>query len=333
MTHKGLALTRRTLLTATAGTLAAPTILRAAPLKKVTLVIQFFARGDYAQYYLALERGYYAERGLDVTIKHVLGNALAYQMISAGNAQFAHADIVQMLQLQGTNPDPQMRLVAAIADKLALSLFYIKGRGISVPKDLEGRKIVDSPGSTAPFIFKMFAQKTGIDTSKVTWINAAATAKVAVMVQGGADAVAIYLPARASISAGLPAGEELGAFTFGDYVDIYGDGLIALDRFVQQDPEATKAFVQASVRGCRDAFADPEAAVDAMRKHFPEVNRANAIKEEQAMAEVALTPRQKQHGIGWIDPAKMQATYDAVVQQLGQPIAKPVTAFYTPDLL
>ena len=103
-------LSRRTLLTRSAGaalglssigTIAAPYVARAQALTPVKLTIQFFARGDYAHVYLARERGYYKEHGLDVTFHHVLGNALALQALTAGNAQLIHADLVQMLQLHG----------------------------------------------------------------------------------------------------------------------------------------------------------------------------------------------------------------------------------------
>ena len=178
--HRGIS--RRTLLTRSAGVaigvsslgvLGAPHVARAQALKPVKLTIQFFARGDYAHVYLARERGYYKEQGLDVTFQHVLGNALALQALTAGNADLIHADLVQMLQLQGRTPEPRMRAVGLISDKLALSLFFQKGKGIDKPKDLEGRSIVDLPGSTAPFIFNLFAKANGIDTNKVQWKNAA----------------------------------------------------------------------------------------------------------------------------------------------------------------
>lgn len=312
----------------TAAAIGAPNILKAAPLKKVNFVIQYFARGDYAEYYLALDRGYFAKRGLDVTIQHVLGNALAFQTLSADKAAFAHADIVQMLQLQGKSPKPQLLLVADIADKLALSLFFLKGRGIVHPKDLEGKIIVDSPGSTTPFIFKLFAEKNGIDPKKVSWLFTAATNKSAMMLEGKADAVATYLPGLASLEAHLKPGQEIGYFMFGDYgVDIYGDGLITRKDYWDHDgnKETTKAFVAACLEGCKDAFADPAAAVDALRKYHPEVNRETGIEEEKLMAKVCMQP----HGLGYIDPGKMQRTYNAVVNLLGQPIAKPVTAYYT----
>src|SRR5689334_19370663 len=108
---------RRTLLSSAgliAAGLALPRRVRSAQPAKLTLAILFVPRGDFAPYYLARERGYYAQAGIDLTIKHVLGNAFAFQMLSAGNAEFAHADIVQMLQLQGLTPEPAMKSVAVV---------------------------------------------------------------------------------------------------------------------------------------------------------------------------------------------------------------------------
>ena len=335
-------LSRRTLLTRSAGaalglssigTIAAPYVARAQALTPVKLTIQFFARGDYAHVYLARERGYYKEQGLDVTFQHVLGNALALQALTAGNAQLIHADLVQMLQLQGKTPDPHMRAVGLISDKLALSLFFQKGKGIDKPKDLEGRSIVDSPGSTAPFIFNLFARSNGIDASKVTWKSAAATAKVAMMLQNQADSVAIYLPAKPGIESKLPAGQEISNFTFGDSVGIYGDGLITTEKYWQENKKTVQGFVRATMKGCKDAYADPKAAIDAIAKHFPELNKETGVKEMAIQATLGVGPAQKKNGLGYHDPEKMKATYEAVISVLGQPIAKPVTEFYTNDAI
>ncbi len=309
-------------------TLAAPNLLRAAPLKKITFALNWFARGDYSQYYVTLDRGYYAQRGLDVTIKNFPGNALAFQTLAADKAEFTQADIVQMLELQGKSPKPQLLLVADIVDKLPLSLFFLKGHGIVQPKDLEGKTIVDSPGSTTPFIFRLFAEKNGIDQAKVHWLFTAATNKGAFMLDGKANAVATDLPGLSSLEAHLRPGQEIGTFTFGNYgVDIYGTGLITRkDYWDTEDGQATtKAFVAATLEGCRDAFADPAAAVAILRKYHPEVDLKTGIEAEKLEASVCL----QKHGLGYIDPVKMQATYNAVVNLLGQPIPKPVAAYYT----
>ena len=82
---------------------------RAQSLKPITMAIQWVPRGEYATYYLAREKGYYREHGFDVTFKHMLGNALAFQALASGNADIIHADLLQMLMLQGRAPEPQMR--------------------------------------------------------------------------------------------------------------------------------------------------------------------------------------------------------------------------------
>lgn len=332
------AFTRRTMLRfggglalAAGASLSAPALIgvRAQTLKPVTLTFQWFASGAYAGYFLAKERGFYAERGLDVRFEHVMGNALALQQIVANNTDFIHADFIQMLQLHGSEPTAHLRAVGVIAEKLALSLFYLKGKGINEPKDLEGRTIVDSAGSTAPLLFKLFADANGIDASKVNWISAAGAAKVAVMLNGEADAVAIYLNARPSIMSKLQPDQEIGWFTFGERgANIYGDGIITSDAYLQENRETTEAFVQASARGFEAAFEDIEAGVGPVVKAAPELNKEIAMKELEIAREVAIGPAQKEHGIGYIEPEKMKASYDAVVELLGTDIPRPVEDLY-----
>jgi NitT/TauT family transport system substrate-binding protein len=180
----------------------------------------------------------------------------------------------------------------------------------------------------------LFAKANGFDASKISWKNAAASAKTALMLQGQADAVSIYQPAFPSTAAKVPAGQTLGSFNFGERgVDIYGDGLIGTDGYLRDQPEIARSFVQASMRGYRDAFSDPAAAVDALLKNSPELDRGNGIKEMEIMKNSNSGPIPTSRGLGFHDADKMAATYRAVTEVLEQPIARPVTDFYTNDYL
>lgn len=327
---------RRQFLAGTAGLAAlvqAPGVLRAQAGKKINFAIHWIPRGDFAAYYLARERGYYAQAGLDVTIQHVLGNGPALQAVAAGSAQFCHADVTQMLQLQGRNPETRMRSLAIAADNTGTTLFFKKGRGINTPKDLEGRTIVDSAGSTAKALFTLVEKANKIDGSKVTWKNAAANAKAALMVQGEADAVATGLWSRVGLLKTMKP-EELGEFPFGNWgANIHGDSVMASEAFVNDNKELVGAFVKATVRGMKEGFADPKAAVEAIRKQQIELNADAVMAEFEITKALAVGEPQKAHGIGYHDAAKMTATYDAVVNLIGQPIARPVTDFYTNSFL
>jgi len=303
---------------------------RSQSLTPINMAIQWVPRGEYSTYYMARERGYYKEHGLDVNFKHMLGNALAFQALSAGNADIVHADILQMLMLMGRSPEPQMRSLAVVGDKLNISLFYLKGKGINKPSDLVGRTIVDSPGSTALQMFQIFANANGFDHTKTNWKNASGNAKVALMLQGEADAVAIGLPAKPSIEAKLSPGQELGYFTFGDHgVNIYGDGLITTEKNWHDKSDILKAFVKATMKGCQDAFADPKVGAASMVKYYPEMDKILSVKELDLIRDVAIGKYQKEHGIGFHDPMKFKATQEAVINFLGQPISKPYTEFFT----
>ena len=153
------------------------------------------------------------------------------------------------------------------------------------------------------------------------------------MLQNQADSVAIYLPAKPGIESKLPPGQDIGAFTFGDSVQIYGDGLITTEKYWQENKKDVQGFVRATMKGCKDSFADPKAAIDAIAKYFPELNKETGVKEMQIQATLAEGPAQKKNGLGYIDPEKMKATYEAVISVLGQPIARPVTDFYTNDAI
>lgn len=305
--------------------MGAPGIIQAQTLTPVSLTFQWFASGAYAGYYLAKERGFYEEVGLDVEFRHVMGNALALQQLVAGNTDLIHADFIQMLRLQGSEPDVHLRAAGVIAEKLALSLFYLKGKGIEEPKDLEGRTIVDSAGSTAPLLFKMFADANDIDPDKINWTNAAGAAKVSVMLQGQADAVAIYLNALPSIRAKLKPGQDVGWFMFGEHgADIYGDGMITTDSYLQGNRDTAAAFVQASAKGFKTAFENPEEGVAPIVNASKELDPEIAVQELRLAHDVAVGPAQKEHGVGYIDPAKMQRSYTAVEELLGQEIGRPV---------
>ena len=144
--------TRRAVLKRVGTTIAAasltaigtPAVIRAQTpgLKRVNLAIHWIPRGDFCAYYLALQRGYYAQAGLDVTISHGLGNAAALQALSAGTAQFCHADITQMFQLQGKSPQPGMRSIALATDQTGTTIFHMVGTCKMGPAT-DGMAVVD----------------------------------------------------------------------------------------------------------------------------------------------------------------------------------------------
>jgi NitT/TauT family transport system substrate-binding protein len=82
-----------------------------------------------------------------------------------------------------------------------------------------------------------------------------------------------------------------------------------------------RRFVAATVRGMKDAFADPAAAGAIMQKNVPLVDATIAKAETEAVAELAQIPGKP---LGEIDPARIDATLDMV--KGGFKLATPVAA-------
>lgn len=325
--------TRRSVLKWSAGmalATGAPSIARAANYS-VNVALSFLPMGRFAPFYLALDDGSYRDAGLDVTLSSVAGPTVAFQMLAGGSAQICTGDIPTMMLARGKEAGLKVRSVAVTYDKHPMTCFYFKNKGIKEPKDLEGRTIIDGPGSVGRQLFPLFAKANNVDASKVNWKITAVAAKTGVFLSGSDDAVMTYILTEPSISAGLQPGQELGWFVYGEHgVDLYGDGIIARQEFLDSEPERAKAFVQTTMAAFDAAFRDPEKAVAAMEKHVPTLDRSQALKEIAIVESLARNPA---NPLGFHQAEKMQTSYDAVVSLLGQPLEGQVSDYYTNDFL
>jgi NitT/TauT family transport system substrate-binding protein len=103
---------------------------------------------------------------------------------------------------------------------------------------------------------------------------------------------------------------KLVRFAFADAgVSFYGNGIIATDATIATKPELVRRFVGATIRGMKDAFADPEAAGRIMNKYHPTVDASVAKGETEAVRELAEVSGRE---LGVIDPARIQETIDVV---------------------
>ncbi len=149
-----------------------------APLKPVTLVLEWTGfQPQHFGFWIARERGWYADEGLDVTIKSSGGSTQAMQIVTGGQAEFGNVAASSLTQAAGQGSVP-LRMVALFGQKDSLSIAYFESSGIKTPKDLEGRKLGMVPGSVAFLLWPSFAKANGVDASRVeikNWDFLAAT--------------------------------------------------------------------------------------------------------------------------------------------------------------
>jgi NitT/TauT family transport system substrate-binding protein len=274
----------------------------------VSLITDFGYNGRHAYFFVALEKGYYKDAGLDVKIIGGNGSVDAIRQVGANNANFGFAD-AGSLMLSRANDNIPVALVAIVYARPPQAIFCSAEAGLKTPKDLEGQSIANPAGGSIPDMFPAFAKAAGIDASKVKWVVAASSALPGLLASGKVPCVGQFTVGEPMLRA-QAAPKKLVRFAFSDSgLSYYGNGIIATEATIKSKPDLVRRFVEATVKGMKAAFADPAEAGAIMHKYHPEVDVGVAKGETEAVAELAEV---KGTPLAQIDPSRMQATLDVV---------------------
>ncbi len=132
----------------------------AAPLTKVTLQLQWVTQSQFAGYYAALDKGFYRDEGLEVTIKVGAVEIVPQQVVATGGADFGIAWLPKVLasREQGS----KLVNIAQVFQRSGTLEIAWKESGITKPADLRGKKVGTWGFGNEPELFAAMRQ-VGID--------------------------------------------------------------------------------------------------------------------------------------------------------------------------
>ena len=299
-----------------------------APAGELIFNLDWVVFGRHAPYYVALEKGYYKDAGLDIKIVRGYGSSDAINKITTGQATFAFGDAGSLVIARGKGA--QVKLVAMIYGKSPFAIYSLPDTKIAAPKDLEGKTIA-APTFDAPRnMFPVFAKLTGIDAGKVKWLTVDGGQKDPMLFAKKTDAITEFTPQIPILS--KRAKEQnvgLNIMKWADYgFALYSNGLMVSDEVIKSKPQMVKGFVQATVKGLQYTFDHPDEAVAMIMKHHPTLDKAVARAELDIVKDLVLTEDAKQHGIGWMNEKTMQTSVDWVAEafKVEKP---PLASLYT----
>ena len=297
--------------------------------EKFNFSLNWYAVGDHAAYWVALEKGYYKDKGLDVTLENGKGSGDSIAKVDSGRADAGLADaaVVIASSARGTT----VKVVGMVFDKTPLNIFSLKSNPLVKPKDLEGKTLGAPPGDSQRQMFPAFAKVNGIDASKVSWVNIEPAAKIAAVAEKRMDGVGEY-------STGLPLYEKaagkgnVAMMPWADFgFDMYSMSILASEKTMKEKPKQLKAFLEASYMGWRDVMADPTAAMAILKKRVPEVDVEVITPNLLIGLGLMKTERYAKNGIGWIDEKKMCDSVELVNSYMGLPKKVECKAVYSTE--
>ena len=301
------------------------------PPQKVVFALNWFPVGDHAAYWVALEKGYYRQRGLDVDMQNSKGSGDSIAKVDTGRADVGLADsaVVIASAARGT----KVKVVGMVFDKSPLNIWSRKDAPITKPKDLEGKSVAAPPGDGQRQMFPAFARLHGIDQSKVTWVNVEPAAKVPALAEKRVDAVADYTTGLPFYEKAIGKGNAV-MLPWADHgFDMYSMSIIASEKTMKERGPVLKAFLEASYLGWRDVMSDPKSALEIFKKRVPEIDLSIIEPNMMMGLELMKTDRYAKNGIGWMEEKKMCDSVDLVNTYMGVPTKVECKAVYTNEFL
>jgi ABC-type nitrate/sulfonate/bicarbonate transport system substrate-binding protein len=234
--------------------------------KDIVICLDWTPNTNHTGLYVALEKGYYEDAGLNVTIVQPPEGG-ATLMCASGQAQFA-IDAQDTMAAALDREEPlEITAVATILQHNTSGILSRKGDGITSPKGLEGKTYStwDSPIELA--IIKYCMEKEGADFSKLDLIPNNITNEPMALGNKQTDAVWIYY-GWSGINAEL-SDVECDYFAFKDIaeeLDYYTPVLIANSQYLSEYENEAMAFMEATVKGYEYAAANPKESADILLK-------------------------------------------------------------------
>ncbi len=291
--------------------------------------------GRHAPYFVALEKGFFEEEGLSVEIVRGYGSADTIQKVATGVVDVGFGDISTLIIAKAKDPKFNAKMVAMIYARAPFAVFALKKSGIDEPKDLEGKTLsAAGPGDINYVLFPYFAKVAGIDPNTIEWKFVKPEVKVQLLVNEEVDAITEFAMQKPVVDKAAASKGGAVMILWADYgVNIYSNGIVFREDFIKEHPEVVKGFVRAVIKGFLYTFEHPDEAVDILLKRFPTLDRDVARAEIDILKKLVLVPEAEEHGIGYFDPERVQATIDAITEVFNLPRKVSSDEIYTDEFL
>ena len=282
--------------TLSAPSVAAPTTSASGALTQVSVVMGYIPNVQFAPFYVAEKKGYFAAAGLKVNFNWGF-EVDGVKLVGAEKADFAMLGGDQVIQARSQNIP--LVYVANYYNAFPISIFSLKEKNITKPQDLVGKKVGLSAFYGATYTgWRALLYGAGIKESDINVQNIGFT-QVAAVTQGLVDAAAGYSnnePLQLIL-----AGKEINVIPVSDYTKLVGIGLVTNEKTLATRPEVVQKMTGALLRGVQDTIKSPDEAMSITLESLPEAGGTN-LKTSQAVlnATVKLMVNRRP---GYVDPA------------------------------
>lgn len=265
---------------------AAPAATSAAPttgLRKITLAMSYIPNVQFAPYYVAAQKGYFAAQGLDVTFDYNFENDVVQRVATWPEGQVAFATASGTSTLLARQQGLPVKTVLTLYQEFPVVFFAKHATGLKSAADLVG-KTVGIPGNFGESLYGLLALR---------YANKLDEAAFTVQEIGFTQAQAV-LENKVSVAIGYAMnepmilrqqGEQVDVLRVADVYNLAANGIVASEKLIAEDPAVVRGFIAATLKGLRDTLANPDEAYKISLTFIPEAKLGDPSLQRQVLQE------------------------------------------------
>lgn len=264
-------------------------------MQKIRLQLKWFSSFQFAGYYMALEKGFYKEAGLDVTIMERDPQKNNIVQVVEGEAEYGVADSALLLYRAEGKP---VRIMASIFQHSPLIFIAHKDSGIVSPYELKGKKVSYQKGiDDAPLLAMLDQANLGATDYTYSPLDFTGRAfmnrEVDVMSAYSSDQPFLMREKNIPITI-------INPLNYG--IDFYGDNLFSTEKELSEHPERAQQFLEASIRGWHYALANKEETIALLRSKYNAQSSVEHLRYEAQISEDMMLPSMVD--VGYTNPQR-----------------------------
>ena len=314
----------------------AATAASAQALEKFPFRLNWTLYGEHAPFFVALDKGFYKDEGLDVEILEGSGSTTVAQLVANATSPVAYVDAATMMR--GVSAGMPIKAVGVTLQQSPMSFIYradaAKPTKVS---EIKGSRIAITAGDASLAIFTAFMGKLNLPMSEVKLITVATpAAKEQAVLNKQADSLLGYFMDQGPRMQ-LQSGVKMGWTRLYDLAGIstLSSAIIVNNDWVKdaKHQDELKRFLRASQRGWDYTAKHPEEAAELFIKHAKAFNKEIALLEIKGTMTIIHTKHTEGKPLFWSAKEDWQDSQDLLQKYAKMPEQADMAKYYTNDYL
>jgi NitT/TauT family transport system substrate-binding protein len=304
---------------------------------RLKMVLNWKYQGPQGFFFVAEDKGYFKQEGLEVTIDQGDGSATPIPKVSSGAYDIGFGDINALIDFASKRPNEAPIAVYVMFNRPPYTVAVKADSPIKTPKDFAGKTLGGAANDGALKLFPAFCKLAAVDCGKVAITNFAPNLREQLLMQGQVDGAFGYVNTiRFSAKlAGIDPDKQIRFINYGDYgMDLYSNAIIVSKKLAAEKPEVVRGFLRALNKAVIDSLKDPTMAVATVAKREPLLNPAVELERFEATLKDEMNhPEIARIGLGNVDDARLKKSIDILVSANQLPRTPKIEEIFTHQFL